>query len=164
MHRMLLCRFAVATSLLLGLFSVAAWAQFNSSIFGVVSDSSGAVIAGATVTVTNAATGVVREAVASDEGLFRVLNLGPGRYVAVAEKAGFRTAEKQGIPVGISETVSVNFALEVGAISEHVTVAAAVAQVETEQGRISGRIDTRQLKELPLNGRNLYSLIALQPG
>jgi hypothetical protein len=74
-----------------------------------------------------------------------------------------RTAEKKNIPVGIGETVSINFALEVGAISERITVGAAVAQVETEQGRISGRIDTQQLKELPLNGRNLYSLIALQP-
>jgi hypothetical protein len=161
---MLLCRFAVASSLILWVFSTAAWAQFNSSIFGTVSDSSGAVVAGATVTITNSATGVVREAIASDEGLFRVLNLGPGTYVAVAEKVGFRTAERKNIPVGVSETVSINFALEVGAISERITVAAAVAQVETEQGRISGRIDTQQLKELPLNGRNLYSLIALQPG
>src|SRR4051812_40695509 len=100
---MLLCRFIVGSSLLLWLCSMTAWAQFNSSIFGTVSDSSGAVIGGATVTVTNTATGVVREAIASDEGLFRVLNLGPGTYQAVAEKAGFRTAEKKGIPVGISE-------------------------------------------------------------
>ena len=66
--------------------------------------------------------------------------------------------------MGISETARVDFTLQVSGVTETVTVAAATSLVETEQGRVSGRVDRTQLQEMPLNGRNLYNLIALQPG
>ncbi|MBI3694256.1 MAG: carboxypeptidase regulatory-like domain-containing protein, partial [Acidobacteria bacterium] len=129
-----------------------------------MTDSTGGVIADASVRVTNVATGVTREATTSAEGLYRALSLGPGVYRIVAEKAGFRSAEQDNVSVGITETVRVDFVLTVGAVTERVDVVDRPPQVETEQGRVSGRIERVQLKELPLNGRNLYSLIALQPG
>lgn len=70
----------------------AAWPQFNSAVQGVVTDSSGGVIAGAKVRMTNLATGVSREATTSAEGIYRALSLGPGAYRVVAEKTGFRPA------------------------------------------------------------------------
>jgi outer membrane receptor protein involved in Fe transport len=139
-------------------------AQFSSSIQGLVSDVSGGVIPAAAITVTNVATGVSRETATSANGFYRVLDLGPGQYRVAASKAGFQNAEQDKIDVGISDAARVDFVLNVGAVGEKVTVTANVVQVETEQGRVSGRIEAQQLRDLPLNGRNLYNLLAVQPG
>jgi hypothetical protein len=138
--------------------------QFNSSIQGVVTDQTAAVIAGATIRVTNIATGVSRDALTSDEGFYRVLSLGPGAYRIEVSKDGFRPVERDRVELGISEVLRSDFQLELGAVSERVTVSGQAVAVETEQGRVSGRIDRTQLNDIPLNGRNLYNLIALQPG
>ena len=153
---------AIAAALVL--IALPAGAQFSAAIQGVVSDNSSALIPGATVTVTNVATGVSREVVTGAEGLYRVLSLGAGTYRVVAQMQGFQSVQRDQVEVGISDTVRVDFTLPLGQMSERVTVEARASQVETEQGRISGRVDQSQLKDLPLNGRNLYNLIALQPG
>ncbi|MPY88942.1 MAG: hypothetical protein GEU99_13565 [Luteitalea sp.] len=146
------------------LVATGAWAQFSGAIQGIVTDTSAAVVPTALVRVTNVSTGVTRHVTGSEEGLFRVLNLAPGLYRVEVEKEGFRSAIRDNVQVAVSETVRVDLALEVGAVADSVTVTEQVPTVETEQGRVSGRIDTVQLKEMPLNGRNLYNLIALQPG
>ena len=146
------------------LISLPAGAQFNAAIQGVVSDNSSAIIPGATITVTNIATGVSRKVATNGEGLYRALSLSAGTYRLVAQVQGFQSVQRDQVEVGISETVRVDFMLPLGAMSERVTVEARASQVETEQGRISGRIDQTQLKDLPLNGRNLFNLVALQPG
>jgi hypothetical protein len=94
-----------------GLFGVPADCQFNSSIQGVVNDNSAAVIPGATIRVTNVATGVTREVTTSDEGLFRVLSLGPGSYRIIVQKQGFQSVERSAAPLGISETVRVDLTI-----------------------------------------------------
>lgn len=155
------------TGLLAGallLASMGARGQFNSSIQGIVTDTTAGTVPSAMVTVTNVATGVKREAVTSAEGLYRVLNLGPGAYRVDVQRDGFRSATRERIAVAITETVRVDFTLEVGSMTERVTVEDRPPAIETEQGRVSGRIDRIQLKEMPLNGRNLYNLVALQPG
>jgi hypothetical protein len=152
----------LAGALVLFAFPVAA--QFNGAIQGVVTDNSSAMITGATVTVTNVATGVSREVLTNAEGLYRVLSLGAGTYRVLAQMRGFQSVQRDQVEVGISDTVRVDFLLPLGTMSERVTVEAQAPQVETEQGRISGRVDQMQLKNLPLNGRNLFNLIALQPG
>ena len=139
-------------------------AQFNSSIEGTVTDRSGAVVPAASVTVTNTNTGVARQVATSNEGFYRVVDLGLGTYSVSVQHEGFRGSEQSNVKLAANETVRVNATLEVGATGDKITVEAEVPQVETEQGRMSGRIETQQLKELPLNGRNLYSLLALQPG
>ena len=139
-------------------------AQFSSSIEGTVTDTSGAVIPNAKVIVANDDTGVSRSVNTSGEGFYRVLNLGLGRYTVSVESSGFRPAEQRDVRLAVSETSRVNFTLEIGAVGEKITIEAKTPEVETEQGRVSGRIETQQLKDMPLNGRNLFNLLALQPG
>ncbi|MGH9311275.1 MAG: TonB-dependent receptor domain-containing protein [Vicinamibacterales bacterium] len=141
-----------------------AHAQFGSAIQGTITDSQDAVVPGATVRVTNTTTGVVRDATTTADGVYRVLSLGPGAYRVEVEKAGFIKAQRESVNLGISETLRLDFALELSGVSESVTVATTAPLVETEQGRVSGRVDRIQLQEMPLSGRNLYNLIALQPG
>ncbi len=141
-----------------------ALAQFTSGIQGVVSDPSGAAIPEAVVQVTNVASGVAREAATSNEGLYRVTNLGAGTYRVKVAVKGFGSAERPDVPLGISQTLRVDFALKIGDVVDQVTVTDQVTQIATEEGRISARIEAVKLKELPMNGRNLFSLLAFQPG
>jgi len=151
-------------SLVLFLTAVPAAGQFGSAIQGIVTDSQKGVLPGATVTVTNATTGVVREVTTSSDGVYRAVSLGPGEYRVDVRMAGFTSARRGEVVVGINETVRLDFTLEVSGVAETLTVSTRAPLVETEQGRVSGRVDRLQLQELPLNGRNLYNLIALQPG
>ena len=139
-------------------------AQFNSAIQGTVSDASQGTIPGATVRVINVTTDVVRQATTTSDGLYRVLSLAPGEYKVIVEKPGFQTVERGSVTVALNETARVDFQLTVGSLSEKVTVEAAPPLVETEEGRVSGQIDSRQLQEMPLNTRNVLNLLALQPG
>lgn len=139
-------------------------AQFSGAIQGTITDGQKAVVAEAIVIVTNTANGVTREAQTTTDGIFRILSLGPGVYRVQVAKPGFVTAERESITVGISETVRVDVTLDVSGVQESVTVTTSAPLVETEQGRVSGRVDRMQLQEMPLSGRNLYNLIALQPG
>lgn len=141
-----------------------ALAQFGGGIQGTVSDSSGGSVPGARVRVLNVATGVVREAISSESGVYRALSLNPGVYNVSAEKEGFTTAENKGVNVGVDEIRKVDFGLKVGGVVERVTVEARPTMLETEQGRISGTLGAEQLKSLPTAGRNVYNLLALQPG
>jgi len=157
-------RWRLYFSLLLLFTALPLSAQFNSNIQGTVTDSQQRVIPNAAVRVTNTTTGITRDVVTSDDGVYRVLSLGPGAYRVEVTLTGFRKAQRDPVNLGISETVRVDFTLQVASVSESVTVTDRPPLVETEQGRISGRVDRTQLQETPLNGRNIYNLIALQPG
>jgi len=139
-------------------------AQFSGAIQGTITDAQKAVVSGAVVIVTQTASGVTREATTSDEGIFRIPSLAPGTYRVQIAKPGFLTARRENVTVGITETVRVDITLEVSSVQETVTVQGGSPLVETEKGRVSGRVDRLQLQEMPLSGRNLYNLIALQPG
>jgi hypothetical protein len=150
--------------LLLLLLPDTARAQFGSAIQGTVTDSQQALVPEATVRVTNTTTGVTRDVVTSADGVYRVTSLGPGAYRVEVDKSGFVKAQRDAVTLGISETIRLDFALELSGVAETVTVASKAPLVETEQGRVSGRVDRLQLQEMPLSGRNLYNLLALQPG
>jgi hypothetical protein len=139
-------------------------AQFNGAIQGTITDTQKAIVADAIVIVTQTTTGVTRQATTNTEGVFRLVSLAPGTYRVQVAKPGFLTAERDAVTVGISETVRLDVMLEVSGVQESVTVTTRAPVVETEQGRVSGRVDRLQLQEMPLSGRNLYNLIALQPG
>jgi hypothetical protein len=151
--------------LVLGLFLLATpiAAQFSSAIQGTVRDDSQATVPDATVTATNSATGVIRTVTTSSEGFYRISNLGAGTYSVKVEKFGFSVLQRD-VVLAIADISRVDFTLSVGAMAEQVQVEASVPLVETEQGRVSGRVDRSQLREMPLNGRNIMNLIGLQPG
>lgn len=97
-------------------------AQYSSSIEGIVTDRSRAVVPSAVVAVANAATGVVRRAATTNDGFYRVVDLSPGRYDVTVEHAGFRTSEEPDVALNGSETVRLNIVLDLGAVSDRVTV------------------------------------------
>jgi hypothetical protein len=139
-------------------------AQFSGAIQGTVVDSTQASIPDAAVRATNVDTGISRVAMTSTEGFYRISNLGPGTYSLKVEKVGFSVSVLNGLVVDISKTVKADFNLAVGAVAEQLKVEAQAPILETEQGRVSGQVDRVQLSELPLNGRNAFNFIALQPG
>jgi outer membrane receptor protein involved in Fe transport len=146
------------------LFPSMSWPQAGGSLTGSVKDSSGAVVPGATVTVRNTATGDVRTVVSGDEGLYRVTNLSRGTYDVTAELSGFRTITQSSVLVTVGDTVRLDFTLEIGTFGETVTVESEARLINTEEGRISALVDEKRVGELPLNGRNVFQLMELQPG
>ena len=124
------------------------WAQFGSGIQGTVADRTAAVVPGVKIVVTNVETGVSREAVSSEVGIYRVSSLSAGTYKVTATKEGFGAAEQGSVVVGVNEVRKVDFTLAVGNVIENVTVSAQPTVLETEEGRISGQIDSKQLREL----------------
>jgi len=153
---------AVLTLVLL--LPVAALAQATGQINGLVTDTQGGVLPGVTVEVTNLATGAIRAAVTGADGLYTVPLLQPGNYSVKASLSGFRTALQENVRVTVTETARVSFELEVGQLTETVTVTGAVTLVETSNATHGIVIDEQKVVDLPLNGRNFTQLGTLIPG
>jgi hypothetical protein len=134
------------------------------SILGTVSDPSGARIAGANVTATNALTGETRKAASNDTGdyLFPVLPV--GQYRVEVELKGFKKFVREGIPLSVNRNARVDAVLEIGQVAEEVRVVGDVPLVDTRQVQVGGLVDSRRVNELPLNGRNVYDLVSILPG
>ena len=151
--------------LLSGLCSTAAWAQFKAGIQGTVADASGAVIAGAKVTLVNKETGRKSEATASSEGLYRFSSLAPGGYKLTVEREGFKKKELENITVRAEGVASVDVVMETGVVSDTVTISSeATAAIEKENANISRAISTVEIRQLPQVGRDPYELLRLTPG
>ncbi|MGH9941205.1 MAG: TonB-dependent receptor [Pyrinomonadaceae bacterium] len=153
-------------SLLLLLIShTAVLAQYTEgSISGTVTDSSGDVLAGANVVVTNSQTGEARQTITDSDGLYRVASLRPGVYEIKVEQTGFKTSIVKNIQVVVNTVVRADAQLEPGAIAETIVVTSDASLVNTEEGRVADTLNTRQVQELPLNGRDINQLALLQPG
>jgi hypothetical protein len=150
---------------LLFVFALGLSAQVNkSNLLGVVRDSSGAAVPGVTIKITNTGTGATRQEVTDDSGLYRASLLDVGTYSLEAEKAGFKKILKPGILLPVGETVTADFALEVGALAETVTVSAQGEQLRTETGSIGSTLESQSLAKLPTIGRNPYVFVALTAG
>ena len=141
-----------------------AYAQAGASLTGAVKDATGAVVPGAVVTVRNTATGELRQAVSGDEGLYRITNVPRGTYDVTTELSGFRTVTQSGVLLTVGDTVRLDVTLEIGAFGETVLVESQARLINTEEGRISALVDEKRVSELPLNGRNVFQLMELQPG
>jgi carboxypeptidase family protein len=147
----------------LPLVSSQAWGQATgSTISGLVRDSSQAVIAGATVTVTNTDTGIskVRQTVGS--GRYRIGELNPGTYQVTVSMTGFSTVTRKEIQLQVGQELALNFDLQVGAMETQVDVTAEVPLVETTSAAVASVVTQEQLRELPLNGRSFTDLVTLQ--
>ena len=149
---------------LLLLLPVLAMAQATGQINGIVQDSSGAVLPGVTIEVTNAGTGAIRTAVSGADGGFTIPLLQPGVYNVKASLSGFRSAMREGVRVTVTETARVVFDMEVGQLTETVTVTAQATLVETANATRGIVVDEQKVVDLPLNGRNFTQLGTLIPG
>ncbi len=160
-RRLLACAGAALLALVL---PSQAWAQATGQINGVVTDTSGGVLPGVTIEVTNRATGAVRTAVTGADGLFTVPLVQPGDYDVKASLSGFRTALRESVRVTVAETARVAFELEVGQLTETITVTADATLVETTNATHGIVITEDKVVDLPLNGRNFTQLGTLIPG
>lgn len=152
------------TLLAMVVFTATALGQSNTgNLVGTVSDLSG-VIPGATVTVTDNATGKVREVVTSDSGAFSIPQLEIGTHTVKISAAGHKTSTFTDVKIDVNKDYTLNAVLEVGQISENVTVVAGADIIHASGGELTNTVSQRQIVELPLNGRSPLSLVLLQPG
>jgi len=140
------------------------WGQGSVTIFGTVTDPSGAVVPGVSIAVTNRATGASRTAATGAGGGYVVSNLAAGRHTLKAEAQGFKAYQQDNILTRVDENRQISFVLELGSTTETVNVAAEITQVETRSGALKEVIDSSRIVELPLNGRNPLQLQYGVPG
>ncbi len=138
--------------------------KITGSVTGLVSDDTGAAVAGATVTITSEQTGASRSVTTNSDGDFTIAELNPGAYVILVTKQGFKKVETRNVEVHVSDITTANIKLPVGGVVETVEVEASAVQVETQTGAVGNIITGEQVRELPMNGRNFVQLTTLLPG
>src|SRR5712692_267442 len=134
------------------------------SISGTVRDQHGAVVPKAEVVISEERTGQARTVATSDDGFYSAPSLPVGHYTVSAAPPGFKKTVNSGLELHVSENLIVNLTLEVGQMSETVSVTAEATQVETRSGDVSSLVAEKQVTELPLDGRNYASLVTMVPG
>ena len=149
---------------LLASMSIIANAQFRAGIQGTVTDNAGAIVAGATVTLTNKDTNQTQQTTTSDDGFYRFSGLAPGSYTVTVERESFKKQVVENVAVSAEAIEGVDIALQTGGITETVTVTAESAPLETEDANIRKTITTQEVLTLPQQGRNPYELARLTPG
>jgi hypothetical protein len=144
----------------------AAFAQnITGRISGTVTDPSGAAVPGVTITITNESTQIKRAATTDENGFYVVTNLQVGTYSVLAEKEGFKKASKTGYELVTDGRITVDFKMDAGSLSESVEVVASTGEtVNATSGEVARTIDSSQVQELALNGRNYLQLTTLIPG
>ncbi len=156
----LLC--LLATSLLIPAMLTAQGAYGR--ILGRVADPTGAVLAHAKVTLTNQATGIGRDAETNDSGDYTFVEVAPGTYTVQFELTGFKKNVQKNITVDVNQVVTLNSTLQIGASQETVEVTSEAPQVDTTSTQLGAVINDRSINELPLNSRDTYQFLQLQPG
>jgi len=147
------------------LLCVPAFSQGNAGrIMGTVTDQSGGVVAGATVTVIDTARGVARTLTSDDAGEYNAPNLTPGAYTVRAEAKGFKKLERQGVVIEVGKEVRVDLTVQPGEQEQTVTVTEAIPLVETTNATLGGTLNNADIVDMPLNGRNYQNLLSLRPG
>jgi len=157
-------RAALLLLVTLFLMPVAMWAQDTATIVGTVTDSTGAVVPGAKVTVSNPDRGFTREVASDSAGAYNAARIPIGNYVVSAEMTGFQKLVRSGIVVDAGQTQRVDLALTVGQVTQEVSVTGNVAKVETENATLGNTVTSKQIQNLTLNGLNFLALTFLVPG
>ena len=152
--------FVACVTLALGGTAFAQQGQIN----GVITDNSGGVIPGVTVTATESATGIARDTVTGANGRYQFPSMRPTGYAIKAELTGFKTVQRTGIVLQADQNVTVNITLELGELSETVTVAGEAAQVDISSATLAEVVDHARIVELPIAGREVARLQALVAG
>ncbi len=136
----------------------------TAAIRGTVVDSQSETLAGAIVTAVNVETGFDRTATTNAAGAYSIADLPIGTYVVTVEAEGFKSFITQNVVLNVGDTREINAELEIGAVTEAVTVTSSAVVVETIGGEVAGLVTGEQVRELPLNGRNFIQLTQLMPG
>lgn len=137
---------------------------FYGSIVGTVSDPSGSSIPQASVTLTNLGTAERRTMHSDDSGNYQFVNLLPGQYKIEVEKTGFRRSAREPITVQVQSAVRIDVSMQVGDVNQVVEVSAQTPLLQTENASLGQVVEARKVLEMPLNGRNVFGLVALVPG
>jgi hypothetical protein len=148
------------------LLATSAWAQLASqtALVGTVTDSAGLVVPGAQVIAVNVGTKDTYETTTNAEGYYHIPFIRPGRYDVTVTLAGFQTVKASGVEVSSNQVVRTNAVMPVGGVTESVNVSADVQVLDTDRATVSATIGTRAIVELPLSGRNVWSLASTTPG
>jgi hypothetical protein len=150
---------------LLVLFPISLFGQaVTATLLGTVTDSSGAVVPNAAITVTETSTNVARKAITNQEGIYTIPYLPPGTYKVEAEAAGFKRISRDNIELRATISTRVDLQLEPGQISETVEVTAETPLLQTDRAEVSRSFSTKPVTELPLADRSFQSLVGLMPG
>ncbi len=161
-------RFGLPTAVLiicLFIFAGSLYAQdFRGAVSGTITDSTGAVLPGVTVTVTNTETNVAATTVTDARGAYQVRYLNAGTYNVQAQLEGLQTVQRKGISVRVGDTVPIDFKMEQGAVSEVMVVTASAPVIDTTTGVTGAVIDSNQIEQLPLGDGTAYMLTRLAPG
>lgn len=142
------------------------WAQSNlATVTGIITDAAAAVVPGVSVTILNVDTGISRSANANEEGAYAFTNLPPGNYQLKAQMSGFRTHELKDLILEVGQVLRHDIRMDVGAVTESVTVQGSVVTLNTDSGAIKGDVIIQQeIQELPLDGRDFVDLAFFVPG
>jgi hypothetical protein len=133
-------------------------------ILGTVTDQSGGVVAGATVTITDTERGVSKTFVTNEPGDYNAPALNPGTYKIRVEAKGFKAVERQNVVLEVGKEIRVDVSLQPGAVAETMTITESIPLVETTNATLGGTLNNADINDMPLNGRNYQNLLALRPG
>jgi Carboxypeptidase regulatory-like domain len=151
-------------ALLCALLSLPARAQDTGRIVGTISDSTGAVIPGATITITNLGTNLVRSYTTNEQGRYTANDLQPGEYRVGAESQGFKRFVQTGITVRVGDSIDIPIKMELGTATESVTITGETPLLQTTSSSVGEVIERKLVGDLPLNERQAFSLVVLTPG
>ncbi len=155
----------IALLALFGLMPAYAGAQVTTAtLSGVVTDQSSATVPGATVTARNVETDVVRMAVTDTQGRYRLPGLEPGTYEVTVELQGFQKIKRGDVQLSVGQNAGLDLVLSVGKLEDVITVTGETSVIDTTRSAVSAVVDSQQIRELPLNGRDFSQLTLLQPG
>src|SRR5579871_1011367 len=155
----------ILAAILAVFISVGAWAQTQlATVFGNITDPSGAVVPGVSVTIVSRGTGLKRSVLTDTAGEYRFAGLPLGRYSIRMVKPGFQSQIREGVDVTSAAEMTINSQLAIGDLSQQTTVNANAAAIDNTTSTIAGLLPEQSLAELPLNNRDLFSAVALEPG
>src|SRR2546421_5374382 len=133
-------------------------------IMGTVTDQSGGVVSGATVTVIDTDRGVTKTLVTNDAGEYNAPTLNPGTYKVRVEAKGFKTIERQNVVLEVGKEVRVDLTVQPGDQVQTITITESIPLVETTNATLGGTLNNTDINDMPLNGRNYQNLLSLRPG
>ena len=150
--------------IILTLFTSIAVAQQAATFVGTITDQTGAAVPNASIVITNTDTGISRTITSGTDGEYVAPELQIGNYLVRATATGFKGAERKGVVLQVGDRQRIDFALQIGSAQETITVEANAVAVQSESGEVSSMVTSKQLSDLPTNGRTLYNLYALTAG